>query len=267
MNKIKVALAQMNIVWEDFQANYEKIEKFTLEASNKNCDIVLFPEMSFSGFTMDITSIPINEEYILNGIKQLSIKYDINIAIGYAVNNKVASNKYVVVDYKGNILINYTKIHPFSYGEETKYYKNGEKICFCRLNDFVLSTFICYDLRFPEIFQLASCKANIISVAANWPEERSKHWITLLKARAIENQCYIIGVNRVGKDKNLNYIGQSIIVDPNGEILNDIVTYEKLIIADLKIDEINNVKNKFDIKKDRREKLYRRIKYDEDNNI
>lgn len=267
MNKIKVALAQMNIVWEDFQANYEKIEKFTLEASNKNCDIVLFPEMSFSGFTMNIDSLPIDEENVLNCIKKIAIRYKINVAIGYAINNKGASNKYVVVDYKGNVLINYTKIHPFTYGEETKYYKSGEQICYCNIKEFVLSTFICYDLRFPEIFQIASLKANIIIVAANWPEERSNHWLSLLKARAIENQCYIIGVNRVGNDKTLNYIGQSIVINPNGEIISSIEKDEKLITASLDIAEIKNVKSKFDIKRDRREKLYRRMKCYEDNNI
>ncbi|WP_280634511.1 nitrilase-related carbon-nitrogen hydrolase, partial [Clostridium beijerinckii] len=129
----------------------------------------------------------------------------------------------------------------------------------CEIDGFKIAPFICYDLRFPEIFQIASKEAQIITIAANWPKEREKHWITLLKARAIENQCYIIGINRVGIGNDLHYNGKSIFVSPDGDILNEISEKETLIIKELEIDMIKAVKEKFDIKKDRREDLYEAI--------
>ena len=104
---------------------------------------------------------------------------------------------------------------------------------------------------------MATKEAQIITVAASWPKVREEHWITLLKARAIENQCYVIGVNRIGIGDGMEYSGASIFVGPNGEILNEPNAKEILIIEDLEIEKIREVKDRFDIKKDRREEIYK----------
>ena len=120
-----------------------------------------------------------------------------------------------------------------------------------------ITPFICYDLRFPEIFQIASKKSDLICVAANWPKEREKHWITLLTARAIENQCYIAGINRIGSGDGIDYSGCSMIIDPEGNILNNINNDEGIIISDIYEDKVKDIRRKFTLKRDRRESLYK----------
>ena len=103
---------------------------------------------------------------------------------------------------------------------------------------------------------MASKNAEVITVAANWPKEREEHWITLLKARAIENQCYVLGINRVGVGNGLKYDGASLFVSPNGKVLNEVSSKEEVIVRDINIDLIQAIRKSFDIKKDRREDLY-----------
>ena len=250
-------VAQIDIAWEDPSENMKKVEGFAKKASQSKVELLLFPEMSLTGFTMDINKLLLFEEQIISWIKKIAVNNNINIGIGFAIKvDEKGKNKYVIVSKEGKILTTYTKIHPFSYsGEDNKYY-SGDEICICKIKEFNITPFICYDLRFPEIFQLASKEAQIITVAASWPKSREQHWITLLKARAIENQCYVIGINRVGSGDGVQYNGASIFVSPNGEILNEINSEEMLIIEELKIEKIREVKDSFDIKKDRREELY-----------
>jgi len=252
-----IGIAQMDIIWEESNENIKKVEDFVKKASENKVDLILFPEMTLTGFTMNVHKLFLLEEEIISWIKKVAINNNINIGLGFAVRvDEKGNNKYVFVSNEGVVLAKYTKLHPFSYGGENDKYYKGKEICICKINEFKISPFICYDLRFPEIFQIASKEAQIITVAASWPKAREEHWITLLKARAIENQCYVIGINRVGVGDGLAYNGASIFVNPNGEILNEVNSKEMLIIKDLEIEKVREVKSKFDIKKDRREELY-----------
>ena len=250
-------IAQIDIAWEDSYKNMKKVEELVNKASENKVELILFPEMALTGFTMDINKLSLSQEQIISWIKQVAINNNINIGLGFAIKvDEKGKNKYVIVSKEGKVLTLYTKIHPFSYSKEDDKYYSGNEICICKIKEFQITPFICYDLRFPEIFQIASKEAQIITVAASWPKSREQHWITLLKARAIENQCYIIGINRVGLGDDLQYNGASIFVSPSGEILNEINSEEMLIIQDLRMKEITQVKDSFDIKKDRREDLY-----------
>lgn len=255
---MKVALAQINIAWENPKENLIKCEKFIKEASEKKADLIIFPEMALTGFTMNIKSLNLKEEFILDWIKSKAFENNINIALGYAIKvDEKGKNKFCIASSKNNILGLYTKIHPFSYsGEDEKFYK-GNEIISCKVKDANVTPFICYDLRFPEIFQIASKKSEIIIVIASWPKEREEHWITLLKARAIENQCFIIGVNRVGMGEKIEYSGASLIFDPLGNSLNKKSSKEELIIRDLDLSKIKEIRETINIKKDRREKFYK----------
>lgn len=123
---------------------------------------------------------------------------------------------------------------PFSLGGEDQYYEKGENVVFFEFGGFVISPLICYDLRFPEPFRIATKRgAELMTVIAQWPSRRTQHWIDLLKARAIENQAYIIGVNRCGSDPALEYDGRSIVVDPHGNIIADAGENEGIAEADL----------------------------------
>ncbi|CDM67574.1 Nitrilase/cyanide hydratase and apolipoprotein N-acyltransferase [Clostridium bornimense] len=254
---MRIALAQIDIVWENFKENIEKIKKFAYEGKKKDVTLILFPEMSLSGFTNNLDALAKNEDEIVKEVIDIAIKNNINIGLGFAikVGNK-GKNKFVIVSRKGKVLSNYTKIHPFTFSGEDKVYDKGNTIDICDIEDVKFASFICYDLRFPEIFQVASKKAQVITVAANWPKEREDHWITLLRARAIENQCYVLGINRVGIGNGLEYSGASIFVSPNGKVLNEVNSKEEIVIRDIDIALVDDIRNSFDIKKDRREDLY-----------
>jgi omega-amidase len=259
---LKVALAQTDIHWEDKESNKIKASELLIKAEQNNVDLILFPEMSLTGFSMNTDKI--GEDHYKSSstvewFRKEAAVNNINIGFGYVEKPLSASkgkNNYCVVSAEGAILSNYSKIHPFSYGLESKYYAGGDKLSFFQINDFIISTFICYDLRFPEVFQLASKQAALITVAANWPKARREHWIALLRARAIENQCFIAGVNRVGSDGNIEYSGDSLLINPLGNILLSGSNTEELLIQDINIEDVHNLRSSFNLKADRREALY-----------
>ena len=132
------------------------------------------------------------------------------------------------------------------------------------LNGMELSGFVCYDLRFPEIFQAVSDRADMILVIANWPKERALHWETLLRARAIENQCYIIGVNRTGKGNGLEYMESSMAFDPSGERLTKAHSKAELMVVDVEPDKVAKIRKAFPFKKDRQLELYESFYHQEE---
>jgi predicted amidohydrolase len=132
---------------------------------------------------------------------------------------------------EGELIAFYAKMRPFTLGGEADHYAAGTHPVVFKWGDCSVSPFICYDLRFPEIFREAAAahQPELFAVIANYPDKRIHHWVRLLQARAIENQAYVVGVNRVGTDPFYNYTGRSVIVDPHGEILADAGQRECLI--------------------------------------
>lgn len=257
---MKIGLVQNNILWENKQFNLNSSKEYFKKANSINVDLLLFPEMSFTGFTMNTKAHAESDLYTINYISSLCKTYNINVGIGYihqSPNEEKSQNNYVIISRNGDILCNYTKIHPFSPGMEDKYYSSGNKIESCIIDDITISPFICYDLRFPEIFQIASKIADLIIVSANWPNSRSEHWKCLLQSRAIENQCYIAGVNRVGVGNNIYYSGDSMIINPMGEVIAVGQDYiDDIIVGDISHDIVKLTRIKLNFKKDRRESLY-----------
>ena len=252
-----IGLAQMDIAWEDESINIKKCEEFIKKASCKKVELLLFPEMTLTGFTMNIEKLNLSEEEIFNWLKEKCINYNINIGLGYAIKiDEKGQNKYVIISNKGEVILNYSKIHPFSKAKEDEKYYKGNEIVSCQIDEFNISSFICYDLRFPEIFQKASENAHLITVAANWPGLRSSHWNALLKARAIENQCYIAAINRVGTSDGLEYTGESQVIDPNGEVITLLSSKEELIVCKIELGNVFKIRDNISVKKDRREELY-----------
>jgi predicted amidohydrolase len=191
---------------------------------------------------------------------QLFEEFGLYIGLGHVVkaNNK-GLNKFTIVSPEGMEICSYSKIHPFSYSSENKFYEGGTEIFYTQIKDFNVSPFICYDLRFPEIFQIASKEAQLLVVAANWPKSRRDNWITLLKARAIENQCYVAAVNAVGLINGFEYSGDSLIIDPIGRIIAEASGNEELVTGDIDISEVSRYRTHFPVKLDRKEDLYKTL--------
>lgn len=257
---MKAAVTQMDIVWENKEANKLICKKMVREAAENKAELIVFPEMTLTGFTMNF--IYAGEKSLDGGetveyFKQLSLQYDIDIIFGMVYISDMPYNLSVLIE-KGELKSYYKKLHPFTYGGEADYYGKGNNISSVDYKGEKLSMFVCYDLRFPEIFQLASKESKIITVIANWPAARKEQWDTLLKARAIENQSFVIGVNRTGKGNGLEYVGSSAVYSPYGERITERED-KALLYADINIKEADKYRAEFPVKKDRREELYNRI--------
>ncbi len=260
---MKIALYQMHIVWEDKAANFAKLEARLKEAVAAGVDFFLLPEMSFTGFSMhtemtaektDLSSE--RTEETVTKVKLLAERYHIAIGFGWVKDcGAKAENHYTVVNKAGEVISDYAKIHPFSYSGEDVKFQGGNALTAFDMEGIPFSGFICYDLRFPEIFQAVSDTAHVILLPADWPARRSHHWKTLLQARAIENQVYILAVNCVGQIDDLYYSGDSCVINPNGEVLQMLSDEEGLVIFEL-TDDVEEYRKAFPVKQDRRQKLY-----------
>jgi predicted amidohydrolase len=257
--KMKVALAQTYIKWEDKKYNIAHAENIINQAVENNVDIILFPEMSFTGFTMNTKLSSETDVTTVECFRVLAKNKRVAIGIGWVMKGNIkAENHYTVIDKDGKVIADYTKIHPFSFAKENHYFQAGNEIVKFDLCGFRWSTFICYDLRFPEIFQAASLDSDIIAVPANWPQRREEHWKSLLKARAIENQCYILGINCVGEIGDIQYSGFTCGISPDGDVLGYVTGEEQILYIEIN-ENVQKVRNGFPVKKDRNWKLYREI--------
>ncbi|MEE0264067.1 MAG: carbon-nitrogen family hydrolase [Acutalibacteraceae bacterium] len=256
---MKIALFQMNIAWEDKEANFKKLETAVSKVIEQGVRALFLPEMSFTGFSMNISLTAESDYYTVKKVSDICKKYKLAIGFGWVEKyGDKAKNCYTVLDENGSELSTYTKIHPFSYASEDDYFVKGDKTVRFNIESTELSCVICYDLRFPELFQAISKNENIsaIVVPANWPAKRAEHWHTLLKARAIENQVYIIGVNCTGDIDKIKYTGGSCVINPNGEVEAIADDSEVLLYATLDYD-IKALRDSFPVKKDRQTGLYK----------
>jgi predicted amidohydrolase len=146
----------------------------------------------------------------------------------------------------------YRKIHPFTYGGEHEKYAAGATPVTVDVEGVRCSLFVCYDLRFADEFWQCAAGTDLYVVPANWPEARREHWRTLLRARAIENQAYLIGCNRVGKAGKLNHLGDSVILDPLGRPLCEASVGETVLLAEADAGEVARVRKEFPFLQDRR---------------
>ena len=241
---------------ENKNANYLHLEEKLKSIKKRKIDFLLLPEMSFTGFSMNTTLTKEGTNESIKRIGKLAKQYNMAIGFGWVKDCGLKSeNHYTVINKKGNIVSDYTKIHPFSFYGEDKKIRPGNDIISFKLEDIDFSSFICYDLRFPEVFQIASKTASVIFLPANWPANRREHWKCLLQARAIENQVYILAINCVGQVGDQNYSGDSCIIDPNGQILAGLADTEGIVEYEL-IDNTMMFRKNFPVKNDRREDLY-----------
>lgn len=236
--RVNVIALQPDIAWENKPANFEKVRRLLTDAAPKKDSLVVLPEMFATGFSMntDAMAEPYGgetEQFLASTAKE----FGVCLIAGAAMHGRDgrARNKALAFSPAGELLAFYAKMRPFTPGGEAQHYVAGERPAAFRWGDCTISPFICYDLRFPEIFREAAAahRPELFAVIANWPEKRIQHWIRLLQARAIENQAYVVGVNRVGTDPYYTYNGRSMIIDPHGEILADAGSSEACIRAEL----------------------------------
>jgi len=242
---MKIASIQLNIVWQNRQENLHRAEKFIQQAKMDACDLVVLPEMFNSGFSMNSAAVAERPDGLSSQkLSKLAKKHHINIIAGLTqIKDNLASNIALVINRQGIIKAKYIKNYPYSHAGEDKSYMTGNQQVVFELDEVKASIFICYDLRFPELFRNVAKQVQVIFVIASWPETRQDHWQTLLKARAIENQCFVVGVNRIGKDGNgLNYIGGSQVFDPSGVNLSRGGKEQEYLVTELELSKVNIIR-------------------------
>ena len=172
---MKVATISLNIAWQDIEKNLERAEKFVLQAKEDGCDVVVLPEVFNTGFIADVgkyAELPNCKTH--HALQQFALNNLINIVAGASEKqpNEKAHNIALVFDSYGNEVAKYSKLHPFNYANEGKYFASGNETIKFELDGVACSVFICYDLRFPEIFRQIADEVEVIFVIANWPHTR-----------------------------------------------------------------------------------------------
>lgn len=263
MTHLRVSLLQMNIIPGKPEVNREKaidMIKQALKVKTKP-DILTLPEMWTTAYQLgDIAKICDQEGMPTNELIAAQAKEGrVNIVAGsYAsMQDRKVFNTAYVFDRRGNNIAKYQKIHLFKLMDEHKYIESGKQLCTFKLDGIKCGIIICYDLRFPELSRkLALEGIKLLFVPAQWPAERLAHWVTLLKARAIENQIYIIAVNRAGENEEAEFLGGSMVINPWGEVIAKADYKEQIVSAEIDLSLIDAAKAKIDILGDRVPDVY-----------
>lgn len=224
MATLTAHLVQADLAWEDKPASRARIERMLADAGVSAGDLVVLPEMCETGFSMNVERTA-DDGSSAAWLSALAARHRATVVGGitvWAPGGQRARNRALVVGPGGETIAQYDKLHPFSYGREAERFEGGERVVVFEWGGLRVSPLICYDLRFPEAFR--ACRmlgAEAFVVISNWPAERAEHWRALLRARAIENQAAVLGVNRAGDDPYLAYAGGSVAFGPRGEVLGE----------------------------------------------
>ncbi|MEJ2315100.1 MAG: carbon-nitrogen family hydrolase [Nitrospirota bacterium] len=253
---MKAALLQMDIAWESKGENLAKAGELLRHAGKGGCDVAVLPEMFSTGFSMGAAALAEAEDgntaAFLSGIAE---ECSMNVIAGFAAKGGTRGSRNVAHAYgrDGRLLASYTKMHPFCIAGEHEHFEAGAGPVVFELDGVPSSVFICYDLRFPEALRRVAREALLVFVIANWPSSRAGHWNALLRARAIENQCFVAGVNRTGSDGNqLEYSGGSAVYGPLGEDVCSAGQGEELLLCEFDPSYAKTVRKQYPFLKDMR---------------
>lgn len=261
---MKIAAAQMSCALGDLSANLGKIRGFSSRARNAGAELVVFPEMVDTGYSMPVIQAH-GTTWTEGAVPELqAIAKSLSIAIVCGVSERTGQSLYntqVFIDAAGNIMSKYRKAHLFAVPplEEQKCFAPGNEVTSFAFGSFRFGLSICYDLRFPELYRTLALEhgTTVFIVSSAWPFPRVEHLRTLATARAIENQSYVIVSNRVGKDDGISFCGTSAIIDPYGVIIASAsADREELIQAELSEEVLQSVRRRMKVFAHRRPDLY-----------
>ncbi len=257
-----VAGLQSDLVWEDAAANRERFGRLVRAvAARSGGGLIVLPEMWPTGFSMHADRIAereggASEEFLVSLARET----------GSAIAGSVAQtrdswarprNVFLLATPEGGVH-RYAKIHPFNFGGEGRHFEAGDVLVTVRVAGVRVTPLICYDLRFAEVFTARADETDLFVVVASWPAARAHHWKALLIARAIETQCYVLGVNRVGSGGGMVFEGDSLFVSPLGEILSSLPPGEAGVVeGEVDPAVVSEVRVSLPFLRDRRPDVYR----------
>ncbi|WP_042455901.1 carbon-nitrogen family hydrolase [Neobacillus dielmonensis] len=260
--KLKVSCIQMDIAYGNPQKNVQNAEKLIEKAIENQPDIIVLPELWTTGY--DLTRLEEiadkNAEQTIQFFKQAAQKFKVNFVGGSVANQgkNGVKNTLLIINKLGELVHQYSKLHLFKLMEEHLYLNAGVDKGLFQLEGCQFAGVICYDIRFPEWIRAhTSSGAEVLFVVAEWPAPRLMHWRSLLIARAIENQCYVIACNRSGVDPKNQFAGHSMIIDPWGEIVAEAGEKQEILTAVIEMDKVKAIRNEIPIFEDRRPEYYK----------
>ncbi len=252
---MKIAAIQHDIIWEDKDANLTRLVPQIADAAAKGARLVALTEMFATGFTMSSTTLAESHDGpSTQFLREQAAAHDIWIGgsiIQRHPSVRLPYNQFVLAGPTGQVH-RYAKMHPFSFAGEHEHYTPGSQPVTVDVDGLRLTPFICYDLRFADVFWERAAGTDCYLVVANWPAPRREHWRSLLIARAIENQAYVVGVNRVGSGGGNDYAGDSLFVDPSGATLAEAGDQEQAILVDVDSRVVARTRADFPFLADRR---------------
>lgn len=261
---MKIACIQMDIAFGEPDVNFEQVEAYLKEAAANGAETIVLPEMWNTGYALtELEKLADGTGRTLTFLQGFAKEHGVNI-VGGSVSTKKQEGFYntmYVVDKTGKLLSEYDKAHRFGLMDEHIHLEEGEGLGTFELEGTTCGGVICYDIRFPEWIRAQALNgAKVIFVPAEWPEARIDHWKVLLQARAIENQCFIVAVNRAGSDPKNEFGGHSMVIAPWGEIRLDMAKQQGIGYTDIDLTEVENVRQRIPVFADRRENLYMKFK-------
>lgn len=254
---MRAHLVQLDICWEDRLANFRNVERLLEPVNVEPDDLILLPELFDSGFSLNVSSTNDANAQTDGFLASLATRMRAFVLGGRTLLPSGATRAFNLLSVKnpgGHTLADYAKIHPFSYGREPESFAPGDKIVtFSWADRLTVCPAVCYDLRFPELFRQGMLRgAQLFAIGANWPDGRQMHWRSLLVARAIENQAFVLGVNRTGRDPHLNYVGGSIALDPRGNVLGELGEEQAVLSVEIEPDLVTAWRAEFPAWRDAR---------------
>jgi predicted amidohydrolase len=257
---LRVAAVQHDIIWNDRDANFGRLEPMIADAAGAGARLVMLTETFSVGFGFDAPDFATEPEGGPSSrfLAEQAERHGVwvggscpEISADAPADDRRPSNSFVLAGPDGT-QHRYRKIHPFSFAGEDRFVRPGTDVVTVAVDGVRVSMFVCYDLRFADEFWALARDTDVYLVPANWPAARREHWMTLLRARAIENQAYVVGINRVGSGGGIDYAGDSHIIDPLGDLLATASRTETIVLADVSTEHVASVRDRFRFLADRR---------------
>ena len=263
INLLKISCVQMDVKLGDTSTNLRNAIPKIEEAVKAGAKVVVLPELWTTGYCLDeIEKHTDEQEKVIETLKKVAKQESIWIVGGSLPIKKEDGvfNELVIINSTGELIKTYDKVHLFQLMNEHNYLQAGTSDAFFGLEGHKAAGFVCYDLRFPEWMRAHAVNgAKLLFFVAQWPIQRIQHWEILLKARAIENQCFVVACNRVGKDKENRFGGNSLIIDPWGEVLSKGGLEEEILTAQIDLEKVQEIRNTIPIFEDRKIDLYNKF--------
>ncbi len=263
MATLETAALQLDIAWEDPDENFRRAGELAARAAGAGARLLVLPEMFATGFSMDAARMAPHGTRARDFLAATAERHGVYVLGGYAEPGQAAGarprNACSLHSPTGTELLRYHKIHPFGLAGEDQVYEGGHLLPSAEVEGVRLTALICYDLRFPEPFRVTALATDLFVVVANWPDARIEHWSALLTARAIENQAFVLGVNRAGEGDGLSYCGRSALVDPLGREVARLAGQAGLVTGRVDSGAVAEVRTRLPFLGDRRPEVYRRL--------